>query len=422
MTNILKKILFSLSQSVLKKYRPKIIAITGSTGKTSTKEAAWTVLHKNFSVRKSSGNYNNEIGVPLTILGIPHYGKNIFFWFFAFVEIYFKSILGKIEYPKILILEMGADHPGDILYLTQLAKPHISIITAIGEIPVHVEFFKNPEELANEKGKIIEALSKDGIAILNGDDERVKKISKKTKAKIYTFGFDEKNDLSISGFKLHTEQKTPKGSQFVFEYKKERVLITLQNSFGKPQAYAAAGAALLGIHLGISLKDIGRALEIYSPPPGRLRLLPGIKHSYILDDTYNSSPSALEAAFETLLNLPAKRKIAVLGDMLELGDYSEETHRKAGSDIKHIADVVVTVGARAKFIAEEARENIEVFSFNTAEEAAKKLDPVIEEGDLVLIKGSQGIRMEKIVEEIMAEPEKAEKLLVRQNEYWKNKK
>ena len=177
--------------------------------------------------------------------------------------------------------------------------------------------------------------------------------------------------------------------------------------------------------------EIAEALAGFVPPPGRLRLLKGIKRSFILDDTYNASPEAMRVALDTLEALPGKRKIAVLGDMLEIGTYTEASHRSIGDRVAQCADMLITVGSRAKFIADEAMTrgaerggkvltHDQVMRFNDATEAGKALDPLIQEGDVILVKGSQGMRMERAVYEIMAQPLLAEKLLVRQEDYWRN--
>lgn len=437
MKKLLEKILGLLARAVLWRYKPIVIGITGSVGKTSAKEAIFAVLQfKN--TRKSESNYNNEIGVPLTILGIPHYGKNIFLWLLAFVQCVWRILVRGSSYPRILILEMGADHPGDILYLARLTSPAIGIITSVGEIPVHVEFFSGPEDVAREKAELIRFLPTDGLALLNVDDDVLTDIKRETKARVQTFGFDEHADIRIGTIQLATfydgafGSEIPEGIIFTLATINERVSVKLKNAFGKPQAYAAASAALVGLHFGMTLPEIVKALELYVPPPGRLRLLKGIKKSWILDDSYNSSPQALHSALDTLRDLPGQRKIAVLGDMLELGEYTEAAHRTAGDMVAQIADILITVGPRAKFIAEEAQsgglENTKVLqpnqvhSFDVVSEALPILDGIIREGDLILIKGSQAIRMEKITEEIMAEPERASELLVRQSEYWKNKR
>ncbi len=447
MKKILQKILFILAVRTLRRYTPTIVGITGSVGKTSTKEAVYTVLRWKFLVRKSEGNFNNEIGVPLTILGLPHCGKNIFCWAMGFFRVFFRLIVHDRAYPEILILEMGADHPGDIEYLVRLAPPHIGIITAIVEVPVHVEFYSGPEEIVKEKSKLISALPSDGLAIINADDNRLADIRKNSplttdlptaeKAKVVTFGFRDRVSVRIMAIEFLTEysrglhSEIPDGIIVTIQNEGITTRIKLHGTFGKPSAYAVASAFCVGLRFKLTAGEIARALEHYSAPPGRAKLIKGIKGSLILDDTYNSSPSALHEALATLHELPAKRKIAVLGDMLELGKFSEEAHLAAAYEVAEIADMLIAVGSYARLLAEGALsggiENAKVLpreavhTFRTSDEAGKFLDPCIREGDLILVKGSQGIRMERVVEEIMAEPEKAAELLVRQSAYWKNK-
>jgi len=432
---ILQKILAWLARATIHKYKPIIIGITGSVGKTSTKEAVFCVLKKKYRVRRAEKNYNNEIGFPLTILGIPHYGRNIFKWFSAFFRVIFRVILRQHQYPEVLVLEYGIDRPRDMDYLLSIAKPNVAVITAIGKIPVHVEFFAGPLEVAREKAKLIQALPIKGYAILNSDDETIDEIKNKTKARIMTFGFDKHADVGITNYELRIKNtgagnSIPEGISFKIEHDGKTVPIRLNNSFGKPQVYSAAAAVGAGLVLNMNLVEISEALAEYKPIAGRLRLLPGIKQILILDDTYNASPQAMHEALDVLEALPATRRIAVLGDMLEIGKFTEHAHRVVGDKVAEFADILFTVGPRARFIADEAetigiekksrrlaKENI--FIFDDSREAGKKLDEIVKPGDLVLVKGSQSVRMEKTVEEIMSEPELRAKLLVRQDAHWK---
>jgi len=431
--SILQKVLAVLARAEIRKYKPLIIGITGSVGKTSTKEAIFIVLRKKYRVRTAEKNYNNEIGLPLTVLGIPHYGRNIFKWFSAFIRVIFRIFISKYQYPQVLILEYGVDRPGDMNYLLSIARPKIAVVTAIGDIPAHVEFFKDPEELVAEKAKLIEALPVNGTAILNQDDYVVYDMNEKTKAHILTYGAEERADLRITNYELRITKDAelgdiPEGVAFKIEYSGKVVPIRLDNSLGFAQAYSATAAAAVGLVLDLNLVEISEALYEYESPPGRLRLLKGIKGSFILDDTYNASPESMRTALETLKSLPGKRKIAVLGDMLEIGKYTEQAHRAVGDQVAEFMDILFTVGPRAKFIADEARQNFAlqnldgpIFKYDDSFSAGRALDPLIKSGDLILVKGSQAMHMEKIVEEIMAHPEKAGELLVRQESWWQNK-
>jgi len=418
----MNKILKIFASLVLIKFKPIIIGITGSVGKTSTKEAIYTVLKYHFFVRPSPQSYNNPLGLPLTILNSSAPGKNILKWLAIFIKAFRLLISPKKwqRYPEILILEMGVDRPGDFDYLLSFIRPKIGVVTAVGEIPVHVEFFAGPEQLAAEKSKLVEALPKDGTAILNYDDLTVLDMKEKTIARDVTFGFEKGADVRITDFLPRLD-----GLHFKIEYDGNIVPVRLPNSLGKPHGYAAAAATVVGLIFKMNLVEISQALLNYQSPSGRLRLLAGIKNSHIIDDTYNASPLAMKAALEVLKELPAKRRIAVLGDMLEIGTYSEAAHREMGDIAAKFVDYLFVVGLRAKFIADEALihglEENQVLRFNEAKEVGLKLQEIIREGDLILIKGSQAMRMEKIVEEVMAKPEKAKDLLVRQEESWKTR-
>ncbi|MFA4890014.1 MAG: UDP-N-acetylmuramoyl-tripeptide--D-alanyl-D-alanine ligase [Candidatus Paceibacterota bacterium] len=415
-----KKILVFLLQTearlIVRKYEPKIIAVSGTVGKTSTKEAIYAALGNKISIRKSKKSYNSEIGVPLTIIGGETGWTNVFAW----VSNLFKGLkvlASEGEYPEWLILEMGVDRPGDMKKLISWVKPKIAVITALGDVPVHIEYFKDAEELKREKGKLVQALKEENYAIINGDDASAMELAKKTKANVLTFGFMEGLDMRASNYYL-----TPEGITFKVDYKGNIVPIRLSGIFGKQAVYTALAALGVGSAMGLNMIEMAESLSKYKSPPGRLNLLEGIKGSMILDDSYNSSPLAVMAALEVLKDMPAKRKIATLGDMLELGKYTIEEHRKVGRLVKEVANVLFTIGPRSKFTAEEARvagmsaENI--FEFSTSDEAKVKVQEIIQEGDLILIKGSQGTRTEKITEEIMSHPENKNELLVRQEPEW----
>lgn len=427
----IKKIIFYIlqleSRLVLKKYKPEIIVITGNVGKTSTKDAIFEVVRVLGSAGKSQKSYNSEIGIPLAILGRNTSWQSLFGWLGSVIA-GLKLILFKNEYPSILVLEAGADHPGDIEKISQLLKPHIAVVCAIGEVPVHVEFFVGPKELAREKAKILAGLQAADFAILNFDDLAVLEMRRDVKCHVLTFGFGEGADIRATDYKIMYEREgdlsRPEGITFKVNYNGAVVPIRVFETFGKPQVYAALGAAAVGVAKGINLVQISEALSRYRAPAGRLRTIPGIKYSWILDDSYNASPQAMHAALDLLREFPAKRKIAVLGDMLELGEYTELAHRAVGEHL-HGVDILITVGFRAKFVADEARKNAfssgKILEFHMSGEVTEELKKIIEPGDLILIKGSQAMRMEKITAAVMAHPEKAGELLVRQEEEWKNR-
>lgn len=419
---IVENILKSLTVKYLAKYNPKVIAITGSNGKTSTKEAVFAVLKNKYKVRKSEKNYNTEIGVPFSVLGIEA-PKNKFGWpailSKAIKETYFAKNI-----PEILILEMGADKPGDIKYLTGFIKPDIAIVTAIGDFPVHVAAYGGPKAVAEEKSQLVKALETNGVAILNFDDKAVLEMQEKTKGHVFTFGFE--NGSMVKAIEMQNNFGDFFGISFKIESDGKVVPMKLENIYGKPAVYAALAAITVGKVMDMNLIEIADALKDYKAPKGRLNLIRGINNSYILDDTYNSSPLATIAAIEVLKELPANKKIAVLGDMKELGKYSEEAHIVIGKEIAKIADYIFAVGEQAEFIEQGALENgykkENIFKFKKSAEVGNVLQNMISERDLILVKGSQSMRMELAVEEIMSEPENKKDFLVRQDRPWKDSK
>ena len=428
MKRLLQFILTALAKAYVWRYKPAIIAVTGNVGKTSTKEAIKAVLGKIKKIRSGAGNLNNELGVPLTILGNwseQYYesGGTPWFWF-KVLALGAGRLIFDGSCPEILLLEFGADRPKDIKRLTAKFKPHIGVVTTVGEVPVHVEYFSGPEAVAKEKAKLQEPLLSSDFAVLNHDDAAVLDMKNKTKARVTTFGFTDGATVRISNFDFRTDEAgRPAGTTFKLNYGESFVPVKLEDALGKSQAWAAAAAAAVGLIFGMNLVTISDALQLYRAPKGRLKLLKGIKNSLLIDDTYNASPASMHIALETLKMLPLNtgRRIAVLGDMLELGRYSLDAHREIGNLVGSFADKLVCVGAKARFMADSAANQMSgenIFVFDASGQAKNKVKEILTEGDLVLIKGSQGIRMEKIVEEIMAEPERKGELLVRQNKKW----
>ncbi len=416
-------ILKILAIATLWRYHPQIVGVTGSVGKTSTKEAIFNILKNKYRVRRNLKNYNNEIGVPLTILGQETGGRSFFCWLKILIFGAAQIIYAK-RYPEILILEMGADKIGDIAYLTSFVRCYVGLITSVGEIPVHVEFFQDADHLAREKANLIESLSSNDFAVLNFDDPRVTAMAEKTKATIFSYGVGGRVDLSASQLEEHLENLDDPSFTFKVDYKGSNVPIRLTNILGVHQIYPILAAIAVGLIFKINLVEISQYLKDYQPPAGRLKLLKGIKESWILDDTYNASPNATLAALDVLAKISG-RKIAALGDMLELGYFSEEAHRQVGAKAAKCIDLLLAVGERSIFIVDEAQKNgmslENIHHFSTASEAGKFLQDVIAENDVILVKGSQSMRMEKVVKEIMVEPQKASELLVRQEAVWLKK-
>ncbi len=421
---ILQFILGAITKKIIRKYNPKVIAITGSVGKTLTKNTISLFLEKYFLVRKSAGNLNTEFGVPLVFIGKEEGGGNSVFSWIKIILSGIKILIFKNKkYPEVIIVEMGADKPGDISYLTGLAKPHVGVITMIGESPVHLQNYSNFEELVLEKSQIIRNLGEEDYAVLNFDDQRIREIRKDTQAKVFYFGFNEGVDVRFDNFEHKYNNGRPIGSTFDVLFKTQKKRIYLSHCFGKSFPYAITAALSCGLCFGI---NFDRALEIFKdlrPEKGRMNLIEGKNNSYILDDSYNASPSSVKMALETLSSLSAQRRIVILGDMKELGVKSQKSHEEIGEIVFGLADILVTVGQEAERIRKKAREigfAIEnMYHFQDSIGATETVKEMIKSGDLIIVKGSQSMRMEKITESLMKEPDKAKELLVRQDKFWK---
>ncbi|MBI5005016.1 MAG: UDP-N-acetylmuramoyl-tripeptide--D-alanyl-D-alanine ligase, partial [Candidatus Lloydbacteria bacterium] len=339
---------------VLRKYRPTVVAVTGSVGKTSTKDAIYAVLAKQFYARKSEKSFNSDIGIPLAILGCPNGWYDYRIWFSNMLE-GLRLVFGKNHYPKWLVLEVGADRPGDIQKVAEWLSPDVVVVTRFADVPVHVEFFPSPEALVREKAYLVEALKPDGLLVLNHDDKESAALKEKTQARVITFGFGEGARIRASNEEIFYNTNgegsfaVPEGITFKVSYVGSTVPVRLNGAFGVQHIYAVLAGFAIGIIYGINMVAITEALAEFVPPPGRLRRIDGQKRSIILDDSYNASPVATEAALSTLANIrknePA-RKIAVLGDMLELGKYSGKEHARIGEQTAETADVLVAVGVR----------------------------------------------------------------------------
>jgi len=428
MKNILKKIITKVielqARAILKKYNPKIIAVTGSVGKTSTKDAIYSVISKSFYVRKSDKSFNSDIGVPLTILGCNNAWSNPLKWLQNIWQGLSYIIYNK-RYPEWLVLEVGADRPGDIKKIATWLKPDVVVVTKFSKVPVHIEYFKSKEEVVAEKGNLVDALKHDGILVLNSDDTDVFAFKNKTKNRIITYGMMGDAAVRATNYSIYYKEGTqePFGVYFKVEYAGNTLPVKIIGTLGTNNIYSSLAALAVGAGLGLNLVESTENLSKHVSPKGRMNLIKGLKKSTIIDDTYNSSPVALASALDTLRGLKTKnRKIAVLGDMLELGKHTVEAHKEAGVLASTACNLLVTVGLRSRGMAEGAidagLDEDSVLQFDNSLEAGKYIRDILKEGDVILVKGSQSTRMEKVVKEIMDQPNLASELLVRQEEEW----
>jgi UDP-N-acetylmuramoyl-tripeptide--D-alanyl-D-alanine ligase len=352
--------LYALAAFTLEHVGPLVVAVTGSNGKTSTKEMIAAILARRFNVKRTVGNLNTETGVPLTMLALePHH--------------------------TALVLEMGMQRSGDIARLVALARPSVGVITNIGT--VHMEFFKSREELARAKGEMVAGLPEHGIAVLNADDQFYPLLVAMTAARVMSFGV-VKGDFRAEGFRALTGG----GSQF--SVRGVEVRLGLE---GRHQALNAVAALAVGASEGVPLEQGAEALE-HVAFEHRLQEVPMAGGYSIVDDAYNASPESMIAAFETLAESPRRgRLLAVLGQMEELGALSEESHRRVGRRAAEVFDAVCVVdGALARILAESA--GAELVADRPA--AADWVRRNAREGDRVLIKASRGGGLDAVVREL----------------------
>ncbi|MFT5037142.1 MAG: UDP-N-acetylmuramoyl-tripeptide--D-alanyl-D-alanine ligase [Candidatus Azotimanducaceae bacterium] len=430
MKNFLKSITVTIltweATLLLKRTKPKIVAVTGNVGKTSTKDAIYTVLKDHMYTRKSEKGFNTDIGVPLTVLGLRNGWNNPLRWAKNLIDGLI-IVLHPGEYPEVLVLEMGVDHPGDMEKLAAWIKPDVVVITRLPDVPVHVENFATPDDVIKEKLQLLHALKPDGVFVFNNDDPKVQKAAESIRQQSIGFSRYSLSHFSASSDEAVYDGGVPVGLEFELTHLETTASMYVSGSLGVQHAYNYAAAVAVGSVFGIDLIEATKNLREHVPPPGRMRIVKGIKDTLIIDDTYNSSPTATERALQTIKELKGvKRKIAVLGDMLELGQFSVREHEKVGEDVANSVDMLVTVGIRARKIAEAAMEfgmsEKHIYQYDDINRARKEIKNMIQPGDVILAKASQGIRAEMLVAEIMFEDERRSELLVRQDPAWQEKK
>lgn len=360
------------------KFKIPVVAVTGSVGKTTTKDMIAAVLGQKFNVLKNEENLNNEIGLPLSILKLE-------------------------KKHTACVLEMAMRHRGDIKYLTEIARPTIGVITNVGLS--HIELLKNRPEIAKAKAELLEALAKKSVIILNRDDDFYKSFEKKARRralKIKTFSLKKEAD-----FQAKDIQTGPENVSFILKTGSGKIKINLQLP-GEHNVYNALAAAAASAVLGLSLEAIKKGLENFAPSKKRMEIIETEKFK-IINDTYNASPDSVKAALKVLAaqkNFMGKlnpRRIAVLGDMLELGRFSQAAHRQIGEFLAELGiNILIAVGENSFYINQGALnagmpvKNME--HFKTNKDAADYLKRILRKGDVVLVKGSRAMKMEEIVE------------------------
>ncbi len=427
MKELFKKIITSLlkfeARFVLWRFKPRIVGVTGSVGKTTTKDAIATILSAQYSVQKSQKSFNSEFGVPLTILGLDTAWNSLSGWMWNLIRGLWVTF-GLHGYPEWLVLEMGVDHPGDMEAMAKWIRLDAAVITLVAETPVHVEFFSSPRAVFEEKSKILDALKPDGVAILGYDDEKVRGLSETIKNRVFTFGHDPDADIHGDYYAIEYVDGVSDGVSFKVMFDGNVVPVRLHGVVGRHIMYPVLAALAVGLSQEESAVTMTEALASFVTPPGRMRLLPGKRGATIIDDSYNSSPVAVEQALETLKEMEVRgRKIAVLGDMKELGKHSVEAHAFVGELAAQTVSMLVCVGPLAEGIAHaaEAKGLSNVVVYGNAHQAGAHMANVIGEGDVVLVKGSQAVRLEQTIAHILSDTVHKEDVLVRQAKAWSDR-
>lgn len=402
---------------IIRKHKPFIIGVTGNLGKTSTKDSIAAAL-SDLSVRGTEKSQNSEFGLPLTIIGEKSGWGNVFKWVYVIyrgVAVYFAK-----SYPKYLVLEIGADHKGDIESVSKWLKTDITVLTQFSEIPVHVENFANREELIREKKYLVDAIKKGGLFVYNADCKDSVDIAEGVNGNKISFGIHAGDYVA----RQIVNTLNPAQVSAVVQYGEGSKLdIVCKDVLGESPILCALPAIVVARHLKVDILDASKHITDMHRAGGRMRVLPGKAGSIIIDDTYNASPLATEHGIKTLGTLDVKgRKIAIVGDMLELGEYTREAHLKVGKYAQQHAHMLFTVGNRARAVAEGALDNGmrdgDVVQCDNARDAAREVLNILKEGDVVYVKGSQGMRLERAVKMLLADHVDPVENLVRQEEEW----
>jgi UDP-N-acetylmuramoyl-tripeptide--D-alanyl-D-alanine ligase len=357
--------------------QPRVIGVTGSVGKTTTKELIAAVLSTRYSTFKTEGNYNNEIGLPLMLLKMT-------------------------EAHQRAVLEMGFYQPGEIRFLCDMARPHVGVVTNV--YAVHLERAGSMEAIVDGKAELVEALPAppEGVAILNHDDPLVLGMAGRTPARVFTYGLNPAADVWADNI----QSLGLKGIRFHLHLGRETLHVRVP-LLGRHSVHTALRAVAVGLVEGLTWQEILDGLRAAGATQLRLVAVTGPHGSVLLDDTYNASPESVIAALNLLEDLEGRR-VAVLGDMLELGAKEEIGHRIAGRRAREVADVLITVGPRAHIIAQEAREAgmapEQVVELEDSEEAIVVLRRLVRAGDVVLLKGSRGVRLDHVVPALEVRP------------------
>lgn len=412
MKSIILKVLEFQTKRFFKKFKPKLLVVTGSVGKTSTKLYMATVLSRRFKVMAHFGNHNTHVSVPMAVFDIPIPAKLKSIW--AWLKVIWQT-QRKLHKPfnyDVIILELGTDHPGEIEHFGKYLKPDIAVVTAV--TPEHMEFFKTLDAVAQEE---LCAANFSNLAIINRDDIDAKYAKYETNSNIDTYGISGVAEYRyiIENFDIN---KGFSGKFVSPEFGEQPATLQL---VGEHNVKAAVAAGAVAAKMGMTAAEIVAGMQSIQPVNGRMRILKGLKDAVLIDDTYNSSPRAANAAIQTLYSMPGKQKIAILGSMNELGDFSKEAHEQVGKLCDPtLLDWVITIGDDAqKYLAPAAEsKGCQVRSFKSPYDAGSFAHSVLQPNAVVLAKGSQnGVFAEEALKILLHSTEEEDQL-VRQEPEW----
>jgi len=418
------KLLEKIAQALIKKYKPTVVCITGSVGKTSTKEAIfYAVSVSSYKVRKTSRNYNNDYGVPISVIG--GFESEEGFWALFTILLYgLRQLYFRYNFPQILVIEVGAGKIGEIERITKWLKPNIVVITNLPNTPSHLGIFGSKEMIIREKKFLVDAMDRKGILIIDKSEANSKHFYQNFKGK--TIFYDGQKFIDDSRYHIFYKNKgsfiKPVGFKIQIPLgDHEKATIAFHGFIGIQNVKAIGIALLVAGELGFdpseSLQGIGR----YKPECGRLRIIPERDNDItIIDDSFNASPVAVENSLKTLLSLQKtdnQRRIAVLGDMHKLGKDEERIHKETGENEISEVDILITVGNISEVWQEFNSDKFHLNKhFKNSTNAARYLEKIQKNGDIIHFKGGHLTRLEKTIAILTKCPKKD---LVRQEEYYK---
>lgn len=422
-----EKILSILSRLIQRKYNPLVIGVTGSVGKTTTIAALESVFRASGKRVRATPRSCHHMRAPIVAsLGCSESSLFIVRWWLIVLRALSLLLIRRSDYPEVLLVEYGVKKPGDMDHLLGMLRPSVAVITAI--VPIGLERFESMDRLTREMMTLAKAVPLDGWVVLAGDDPRIAEIKSKVQSRVVTYGLTEKMD--VRGAEIHvTQQEQGKaividGTHFKFLYHGSVVPAFVPGVLGGPHVHAALAAAAVAVTQSINLVTVSEGLRTYKTPPGRMSILRGIKHTLIVDDTYDGSHASCAAAIvagEQLRVDNGRQSFAVLGEMEHFGGNGDDEHEReiARDVVEGGFDYLVTVGRATADINRAAREagmpESNAFHFEKPEEAGKFLKGRLEEGDVVYVTGKKAMRMEELVRMLLAEPNRAGELLVQRD-------